>query len=142
MAVEAFLHFNGNCREAVAFYAKVFGTESSIIFSFGDAPHSEESVLSEEAKKLVMYTSLNINGSNVMFSDTLPDMPVTVGNNINLVISGKSIEEIKAIFNQLKEGGTVFMELQETFWSKYYGMVIDKFGTSWHLNHMFKPFNS
>ena len=30
-------------------------------------------------------------------------------------------EEIISSFNTLKEGGTVAMELQETFWSKNYG---------------------
>lgn len=28
----------------------------------------------------------------------------------------------------------VGMELQETFWSKYYGSVTDKFGVIWQLN--------
>lgn len=141
MAVEVFLHFNGNCREAVEFYAKVFRTESPRFVFFGDTPQNPESPLSEEAKNWVAYTSLNINGSNIMFSDTSPDMPVTVGNNVSLTISNKNIEEIKFIFNQLKDGGTVVMDLQETFWSTCYGIVIDKFGIPWHFNAMFKPFN-
>ena len=45
------------------------------------------------------------------------------------------MDEIKSIFNKLKEGGTVSMELQETFWSKYYGFVVDKFGIGWQVNY-------
>jgi PhnB protein len=38
------------------------------------------------------------------------------------------------VYNRLKEGGTVDMELQETFWAKLYGRVTDKFGVIWQLN--------
>lgn len=136
MAVDVFINFNGNCREAVEFYAEVFGTEKPQIMSFGDAPPDPEFPIADEAKNLVMYTSLNINGSNVMFSDTFPGMTFTIGNNISLTISSKDIDEIKSLFNKLKEGGTVGMELQETFWSKCYGSVTDKFGIGWQFNYI------
>jgi PhnB protein len=135
MAVDVFINFNGNCREAVEFYAKVFGTEKPQITSFRDAPPNPEFPVPEEAKDLVLYACLNINGSNVMFSDIFPGMPFVVGNNISLTIGSKNIEEIKSLFNKLKEGGTVNMDLQETFWSKCYGSVTDKFGIQWQLSH-------
>lgn len=135
MAVQAYINFNGNCREAVAFYAEVFKAEKQQIMTFGDAHGSDEFPLPEEAKKLVMHTYLNICGSKVMFSDSFPGMPYTVGNNISLAVVIKDIEEIKAIFNGLKEGGTIGMELQETFWSKCYGTVTDKYGVLWQVSH-------
>lgn len=135
MAVDVYINFNGNCREAVEFYAQVFGTEKPQIMTFGDTPPNPEFTLPEETKNLVMHTRLNINGSNVMFSDTPPGMPFIAGNNISLVIVSKNLDEIKSLFNKLKEGGTVGMDLQETFWSKCYGFVTDKFGIGWQLNY-------
>jgi PhnB protein len=135
MAVNAYLNFNGNCREAVEFYAEVFGTEKPEIMTFGDPPPSSEYPLPEEAKNLVMHTRLNITGSNVMFSDVFPGMPFTVGNNISLAIISKNLDELQSYFSKLKEGGTVGMELQETFWSKCYGSVTDKFGIVWQFNY-------
>lgn len=136
MAVEVFISFNGNCRDAVEFYAKVFRTEKPEIMTFADMPAGpEEFPFAEEAKKLVMYTRLNINGSTVMFSDVPPGMPFVAGSNISLTIGSKSMDEIKLWFNELKEGGTVVMELQETFWSKYYGFITDKFGILWQFNY-------
>lgn len=70
-----------------------------------------------------------------MFSDILPGMPFVLGNNISLTIVSKSIDEIKSFFNKMKEGGTVEMDFQETFWSKCYGFIIDKFGISWQFSH-------
>jgi len=135
VAVDVFINFNGNCREAVEFYAKVFGTEKQKIMTFGDTPPNPEFPLPEEAKNLVMYTFLNINGSNVMFSDVPPGMPFVAGNNISLTIGSKNMDEIKALFNKMKEGGNVEMELQETFWSKCYGSLTDKFGIPWQFSH-------
>lgn len=76
MSVDAYLNFNGNCREAVEFYAEVFGTEQPNIMTFGETPPNPEFALPEEAKDLVMHTRLNINGSNVMFSDTFMVCPL------------------------------------------------------------------
>jgi PhnB protein len=135
MSVDVYLNFNGNCREAVEFYAQVFKTEKPQIMTFGEAPPNPNYELPEEAKDLVMHTRLNIDGSNVMFSDTFPGMPFVEGNNVTLAIVNKDIEQIKSIYEGLKEDGNVVMELQETFWSKLYGQVTDKFGIHWQLNY-------
>ncbi|CAM2878526.1 VOC family protein [Paenibacillus sediminis] len=135
MAVDIYLNFNGNCREAVEFYAKVFETEKPKIMTFGEAPPDPNFTLPDEAKNLVMHSRLTINGSTVMFSDVFPGMPFVVGNNITLSISSKNMDEIKSLFNKLKEGGSVGMELQETFWSKCYGNLTDKFGIGWQFNY-------
>ena len=57
------------------------------------------------------------------------------GNNISLVIVSASMNDIKSLFSKLKEGGSVGMDLQETFWSKCYGSLTDKFGIHWQLSH-------
>jgi PhnB protein len=134
MSVDVYVNFNGNTREAVEFYAQVFGTEKPNIMTFGETPPDPNFPLPEEAKNLIMHTRLNIDGSNVMFSDVFPGMPYAVGNNISLSIVNKNKDEIKAWFNNLKEGGTVTMDLQETFWSKCYGQLTDKFGIAWQFN--------
>lgn len=135
MAVNVYMNFNGNCREVVEFYAHVFETEKPEIMTFGEAPPNPEYALPEEAKDLVMHTRLDISGSNVMFSDVFPGSPFVQGNNISLAVVSKDIEEIKSVFSKLKEGGTVGMDLQETFWSKCYGSLTDKFGIDWQLSH-------
>ncbi|KMJ57624.1 glyoxalase [Bacillus sp. LL01] len=135
MSVDAYLVFNGNCREAVEFYAKVFQTETPQIMTFGDTPENPEYQLPEEAKELVMHTRLTIDGSNVMFSDTFPGQEYIVGNNVTLALVSHNMDDLKSWYEQLKEGGKVDMELQETFWSKLYGQVTDKFGVHWQLNY-------
>jgi PhnB protein len=135
LAVDVYLNFNGNCREAVEFYAEVFGTEKPEIMTFGESPPNPEYPLPEEAKNLIMHTQLNIDGSNVRFSDVFPGMPFVAGNNISLALVSKNMDELKSWFDKLKEGGNVGMDLHETFWSKCYGQLKDKFGIDWQFNY-------
>ncbi|EKN70090.1 glyoxalase [Neobacillus bataviensis LMG 21833] len=135
MSLDVYMNFNGNCREAVEFYAQVFGTEKPKIMTFGESPQDPNYPLPEEAKNMVMHARINIDGSNVMFSDVFPGMPFDQGNNITLAIVNRDKDKIIAYYDRLKEGGTVVMELQETFWSKCYGQVTDKFGIQWQLNY-------
>ncbi|WNQ09204.1 VOC family protein [Paenibacillus aurantius] len=134
MSVDVYLNFNGNTREAVEFYAEVFGLEVPKMMTFGEIPPNPEYALPEAAKDMIMHTRLTISGSNVMFSDVFPGMPFVVGNNITLAYVTESEEEIRSVFDRLKEGGSVNMELQETFWSKCYGMLTDRFGVQWQFN--------
>ena len=94
MAVQAYINFNGNCREAVEFYAGVFGTEKPKIMLFGDMPSDDGFPLTEATKNLVMHTEIKVMGGTIMFSDVPPDMPFIAGNNISLVLSSDDMDEI------------------------------------------------
>lgn len=134
MKIEPYINFSGNCREAVAFYAEVFKTDKAKIMTYGEMPPDPNYPISDEIKNLVANTALMIKDNVIMFSDTTPDMPFTQGNNISILIVSDDMDEIKTLYEKLKEGGAVIMELQETFWSKAYGMVTDKFGIGWQVD--------
>ncbi|MGZ3362940.1 MAG: VOC family protein, partial [Xanthobacteraceae bacterium] len=42
--------------------------------------------------------------------------------------------EAERVFHALAESGTVRMPIQETFWAKRFGMLVDRFGTPWMIN--------
>ena len=133
MAVHVYINFQGNCREALEFYQQVFNTEAPEIMDYGDSPPDSGFPVNEENKDLIMHTALDILGTTVMFSDILPGEPFVAGNNISMVLMLKELEEIKKLFDKLKVGGSVEMELQETFFSKLYGSVKDRFGIIWQI---------
>jgi PhnB protein len=135
MGIEVYINFDGNCREAVEYYAEVFKAERPQIMTFGEG-HGEDGdwEIPEDAKDRVMHTELVISGSRVMFSDTVPGMPFKKGNNISLTYLSTIPDEIKRVFNEMKDDGQVGMELQETFWSKLYGSLTDKFGIEWQFS--------
>ena len=137
MGFSIFINFNGNCREAVTFYAKVFDKNVPTFMTYGDAPPgpSVDAQSAQANKDLVMYTGLNIAGTEVMFCDYTADMGYVHGNNISPVVSSTDMDEVRTLFERLSEGGTVDMPLGETFWSSLYGMVTDKFGITWQVDH-------
>lgn len=135
MPIQAYINFDGNCLEAVRFYEEVFETEEPEIMFYRDMPDDADFHVSEEMEDLVLHTSLEIEGNTIMFSDVPPGMPLTVGNNVSLVILSDDKEKLRSMFNKLKEEGTVSMELQEMFWSELYGYVTDKFGVNWQFDH-------
>jgi PhnB protein len=133
MPINVYLNFNGNTREAIEFYAEVFGQEVPKIMTF-EVPADPNHPLPEEAKNMVMHSRLEILGSIVMFSDVFPGMPFTMGNNFSLSVVTEDREVLQSAFNRLQEGGNVIMELQETFWAPLYGSLTDKFGVQWQFN--------
>jgi PhnB protein len=134
MPINAYLNFNGNTREAIEFYAGAFGLDVPRIMTFGEVPSDPNHPLPEEAKNMVMHSRLDILGSIVMFSDVFPGMPFTLGNNFSLSVVTEDREALQSAFNNLKEGGSVMMELTETFWAPLYGSLTDKFGVQWQFN--------
>ncbi len=136
MALATYLNFDGNTREAVHYYADVFGVETGSLMTFGEnMPDSPEFQLSEADKQRIMHAQLHINGDLLMFSDTLPGMPYTAGNNFSITYLSTDVDEMQRLFARLAEGGRVDMPLQETSWSPLYGQVTDKFGIAWQFNH-------
>lgn len=135
MKFSLFISFNGNCKEALELYSKVFGSEVQGLMTFGQMPPAPDYTVPESDKDKVMYADLDIFGTTIMFSDFPEGMPYVAGNNISPTLVTKDKDEMHRIFNALKEGGKIEMELQETFWSELYGMVTDKFGITWQLSH-------
>ncbi|MGL9728786.1 VOC family protein [Enterococcus sp. DIV0756] len=134
--MDIYLHFKNQATEAIAFYEKVFKTEPAQIMTFGQMPQDDEHPIDDSIKNLVLNANLNINDTNVMFSDSPESMapPIIVGNNVALVFNANTTEEASEIFQQLTEKGTVLLPLEKTFWAKLYGMVKDQYGVIWHIN--------
>lgn len=133
MAVQAYLYFDGNCREAVFFYAEVFGSPAPQIMSYGDAPPNPAFPLDEKMKKRVLHAELEVQGGKILFSDVSGSGGFLVGNNVTLYLGSKNAHELTGWYGKLKEGGTVDMELGPQFFSKLYGFVWDRFGIGWQL---------
>jgi len=133
MKFELFINFDGNCREAIEFYAKVFKSEAKNLCTYGQAPPDPNYPVADADREKLCYSDVLIGGLTVMFSDVPTGSPFVAGNNITPTISVDSKEEVERIFNELKTGGEVFMELGKTFFSELFGMVKDKFGVIWQI---------
>ncbi|MCL2363971.1 MAG: VOC family protein [Defluviitaleaceae bacterium] len=127
------LVFNGNCAEALAFYAKAFDTKVNMQSRYGDAPADHGYVTPPEIAGLILHAQIDMGETVLMLCDNPPSMPYTAGSNFSVAIMFDTAEALKAAFDHLKDGGNVAMEPQATFWSECYAMVTDKFGFTWQL---------
>jgi len=133
MQLELFINFDGNCREAAAFYARVFKSEVVNLMSYADAPPDPSSPIAEADKARVIYAGVPIGNITLMFCDTPTGSELIKGNNISPTVSTDNKDEVARIFYELKEGGKVYMELGQTFFSELFCMVEDKYGVIWQI---------
>jgi PhnB protein len=128
--ISAYLNFDGNCREAMEFYAKCLGGELTVMtFAQGKAkvPPGSENRL--------MHARITNGPTLLMASDLPPGMQYKPGSNVALSLNCDSVEEAERVFAALSKGGKVTMPIQQTFWALRFGGFIDQFGTNWMINH-------
>ncbi len=129
-AIQPYLTFNGNCREAMSFYAKALGGELSVM-TWAEAPGAPMA----DAANRIMHARVISGTAMIMASDGTPGKEVVEGKNFSLSIECDSLEEEKRLFAALGDGGEVTMPLQDTFWGAHFGMLTDRFGIAWLFNH-------
>ena len=127
-AIQAYLTFNGNCREAMNFYTDALDADLQIMDAEG-AP----GVAEEHADK-VLHAKLQKGDAIFMASDNMSMPQVKFGDNFSMSIDCENTDEQDRFFEALKEGGNVTMPLQDVFWGARFGMLVDKFGVKWMFN--------
>lgn len=130
MKLIPYLHFNGQCEEALNFYKKCF---NATILQFSRMSDSHIPV-PETHKNQVMHARLQFGDNLLYLSDTLPGNNTNTGNNIRLSLELKDKKKINDLFAKLADGGKIIIPLQDTFWHARFGQLVDKFGIQWMLN--------
>jgi PhnB protein len=131
MQLNPYLNFNGKCKEAFAYYERVFGGKIDAMIPMKDAPPEAEMAPGMEDN--ILHACIKIGNVTVMASDC-PQEYYEAPQGISINIGVEDPAEAERIFNALAEGGQVKMALEKTFWAQKFGMVTDKFGTPWMIN--------
>ena len=125
-----YLNFRGEAREALAFYASVFGGEP-VMSTFGESGMADDPALADQ----IMHGQLDTpQGFTLMVSDTPPSMPMTVGDSISVSLSGDDHAELSGFWTGLVDGGSVTVPLEAAPWGDTFGMLKDRFGVNWLVN--------
>lgn len=128
-AIHAYLTFDGNCRQAMEFYAKCLGAELYLM-PFSEAPGD----FPKTAQNRIIHARLKVGDAILMASDTIPGMPFRQGNNFSVSIDCEIVGEVERLFAALGEKGKVTMAPQDMFWGARFGVVTDQFGIQWMFN--------
>jgi PhnB protein len=133
MKTNVHLNFKGNCTEAFDFYQKVFGGKMQTMFKYKDAPPEMQAQISPDVKDKVMHCSMTLGNILLMGCDA-PEGRSTPLGGFQISVDMPEEEEVKRIYAELSEGGSVQMPLAPTFWSPLFGMCTDKFGVAWMVS--------
>jgi PhnB protein len=109
--INAYLIFNGNCREAMTFYQKCLGSELQLI-TFGDMGGNAP----PDSKDRIAHARISKGATVLMASNC------------------ESVQETDKLFASLSEKGKTIQAPQETQWAARFAMFTDQFGTKWMLN--------
>ncbi|GEN79543.1 VOC family protein [Actinotalea fermentans] len=129
--LNAYLGFIDTAREAMEFYASVFGGEPTFRtfaeFGMGDP--------AEGAK--IMHSELETpSGFVLMCSDAPAGMAGPTGSSISLCLNSgpEDDAELRGYWDRLSDGGTVEEPLVTAPWGDTFGMCTDRFGTRWMVS--------
>ena len=129
--LNAYLGFVDTARQAMEFYAWVFGGEPTFRtfaeFGMGDATEGGK----------IMHSELHTpSGFVLMCSDAPAEMAGPTGSSISLCVNGgpEVDAELRGYWDRLVDGGTVEEPLVTAPWGDTFGMCTDRFGTRWMVS--------
>lgn len=130
-ALNPYLSFRTEAREAMEFYQGVLGGELTIT-TFGEFP---DMVQDPSQKDLVMHAQLDAPGGLVLMASDSPNgMPYETPQGFSVSLSGNSQDATREAWEKLAEGATITMPLDVAPWGGIFGMLVDRFGIPWMLH--------
>jgi PhnB protein len=129
--INAYLNFNGRCREAMTFYMECLGGDVTFQ-TVADSPMAVQ-LPSADAQR-ILHSSLLSDQIILMASDMMGDGLIK-GNNVTLCMNAESEEEIHQAFEKLSRGATIRTPLHQSFWGATYGELTDRYGVHWMFNY-------
>jgi PhnB protein len=131
MQFNAYISFNGRCREAFKFYEQRLGGKIVAMMAYGETPAAEHTPADWRDK--IIHAHLTVGDAALMGGDVGPDRyKKPTGFCVSIQIEDEA--EAERIFQALSENGNVTMPIGPTFWAKRFGMVVDQFGVPWMVN--------
>jgi PhnB protein len=124
-----YLDFNGDARQAMEFYADVFGGNLTFT-TFADFGAED----SPDANRIMHGMLVTDAGYTIMADDITSDMEHHSMAGFSVSLSGDDADELRGYWEKLSASGTTTMPMQKQVWGDEFGMCVDKFGVSWLVN--------
>lgn len=132
MRLVPYLTFQGNCEEAMNFYAETWGGKAV----FKRYSEAEGMDVPAAYRDKVLHCSFTFGDNELMACDAFPGTEVMRGSSdasMSLIL--KDVESGRKIFEKLVKGGKVHFPYEKQFWGAWHGSLTDKFGIKWNINN-------
>jgi PhnB protein len=124
-----YLNFNGNARQAMEFYASVFGG-ALVLNTFGQYGAAEGA----DADRIMHGQLETESGYTLMGADVTSTMSYEPMAGFSVSLSGDDGDTLRRYWEKLSANGTVAVPLEKQMWGDEFGMCVDSFGVSWLVN--------
>lgn len=128
--INAYMHFNGNCREAMTFYQECLGGEL-VLLPVGESPLADQ--MPATMSQCILHACLKRDGLILHGSDMGIDQGPTIGNSVSMMLTCSSEKEINELSVHLAAGGELLHPLEDTFWGSTFCDIADQYGFHWYL---------
>ena len=129
MTISVHLFFDGTCEEAFATYTRVFTGTPVYSLRYRDSPMANQAPAGWEDK--LYHATIQVGGITIAGGDHLrKEEP----QGFSLIVNPATPDEARRVFDALADRGAVQMPIQETFWSRAFGVLVDRFGVPWTIN--------
>lgn len=125
MPLHPYIHFQGTCAEALAFYAEVFGAPPAKAMRYNEVPGAGFD------STRIIHAQLDIAGGTLMASDFPEGVEGDPQKAVTITATLPSVEDARARYDALLQGGDVIHAFGPSFFSEGFGMLRDRFGTHW-----------
>jgi PhnB protein len=130
-ALIPYLHFGGNCEEALHFYAQVLGGTVEITQRYDNPAMNAP----EDYKQKVLHGRLHFGDLHIYASDVFPGQGVAQSSgDAALSLAFTDPDMGKQVFGLLAEGGKVGVPFEKQFWGEWHGNLVDRYGIRWMVN--------
>lgn len=130
MPTYPYIHFQGNCAQALTEYARIFGSAPPDLMRYAEAPDMPEPMRSAER---VIHGQVRLFDGMLMASDFPPGVEGDPQKAVSVMQTAPDLETGARIFAALLEGGAAILPWGPSFFAKGFGMVKDRFGTHWMI---------
>src|SRR4051794_16715430 len=124
MQLNPYLSFDGNCAQAFGFYEEALRGKIVALMSYADTPMAEQTP--PEMRGRIVHARLMV-GDAVLMGGDCPAERYEAMKGFSVTLNIAEPDEAERVFNALAPGGTVSMPIQETFWARRFGMLVDRF---------------
>lgn len=129
--INTYLTFNGNCREAMAFYRGCFG--GTLTFqTVGELPGTDQ--LPGPMKRVILQATLVNNQLILVGSDMVNEPGLSAGDAVSLMLWCSNEDELKTYYEKLLSGGTAIHPPENTYWGALFGVLRDRYSHQWLLS--------
>lgn len=135
----AYLTFNGNCADAMHFYAQVLDARLPRVLTYGESPLAGDTPT--DKRNLVLHARLKLPGGGLLFGQdhlSAAGEPYPGIHGVSVVLLFDTVDEAQRRFTLLGVGGHITRPMAKAFWADASGVLTDRFGVPWIINSRMK----